>query len=114
MWIGAVVTPFTDTLTVRVDGTVVQTYTEPAVAETGYTLRTIPLNFGTDRQSHGAVQLPRADDPGVANFSVDNVSLLAGGVCATPTPSPSPSTSPSPTPTGEYDDDDNSHRRRHR
>jgi hypothetical protein len=99
MWIGAVVTPFTDTLTVSVDGTVVQTYTEPAVAETGYTLRTIPLNFATTG-NHTVLFSYHGPTTGVANFSVDNVSLLAGGVCATPTPSPSPSTSPSPTPTG--------------
>jgi hypothetical protein len=97
MWIGAVNTPFTDTLTVSVDGTVVQTYTEPATAESGYSLRTIPLNFATTG-NHTILFSYNGPTTGVANFSVDNISLIAGGACPTPTPSPQPSPSPSASP----------------
>lgn len=85
MWIGAVNAPFTDTLTVSIDGTVVQTFTEPATPEAGYTLRTIPLNFAATG-NHTILFSYNGPTAMVANFSVDNVSLIAGGVCPSPTP----------------------------
>ena len=101
MWIGAVTAPFTDTLVVRVDGNVVQTYTEPAVAETGYSLRTIPLNF-TTIGNHTILFTYNGPSTGVANFNVDNLSVTTGGVCPTPTPgvTPTPTPTPSPSPSG--------------
>ena len=83
MWVGAVAFPFTDTLTVRVDGNVVQTFTEPGALETGYTLRTIPLNFATPG-NHTILFAYHGPTANVANFNVDNISLLAGGMCVTP------------------------------
>jgi hypothetical protein len=52
MRIGTVTAPFTDVLNVRVDGTIVQTYLEPATAEPGYTLRTINLNAFANGAPH--------------------------------------------------------------
>src|SRR5204863_2881421 len=99
MWVGTVTTPFTDTLVVRVDGNVVQTFTELATAESGYTLRTIPVTFAA-AGSHTVLFTYTGATTGTASFSVDNVSLTTGGACATPTPgvTPTPVTSPTPTP----------------
>jgi archaellum component FlaG (FlaF/FlaG flagellin family) len=83
MWIGAVSFPFTDTLTVRVDGNVVQTFTEPGAAEPGYSLRVIPLNFATTG-NHTILFTYHGGTANVASFSVDNISLLVGGTCVTP------------------------------
>src|SRR5206468_2852945 len=82
MWVGAVSFPFTDTLTVRVDGNVVQTFSEPGAPETGYTLRTVPLNFATTG-NHTILFAYHGPTANVANFNVDNISLLAGGNCVT-------------------------------
>jgi hypothetical protein len=43
MRVASVAAPSNTTMTVTIDGTVVQTFTEPATAETGYTLRTVDL-----------------------------------------------------------------------
>ena len=102
LWIGAVNTPFTDVLNVRVDGTIVASFTEPAVAETGYTLRTVDVGAFANGASHAILFEYIGPGGAVANFSVDNVSLVAGGVCPTPTPSATPSvtpTTPTPSPT---------------
>jgi hypothetical protein len=80
MWVGAVAAPFTDTLTVSIDGTVVQTFTEPATAESGYTLRSIPVNFASTG-SHTILFTFNGTTTGVANFNIDNVSLLVTGMC---------------------------------
>jgi len=83
MWIGGVSFPFTDTLTVSVDGNVVQTFIEPGAAEAGYSLRSIPVNFVTTG-SHTVLFTYHGPTADVANFNVDNISLLAGGTCVVP------------------------------
>lgn len=83
MWIGSVSFPFTDTLTVKVDGNVVQSFTEPNAAEAGYSLRVIPLNFAA-AGAHTVLFTYHGATANVASFSVDNVTLFAGGNCITP------------------------------
>jgi subtilisin-like proprotein convertase family protein len=101
MWIGAVNAPFTDVLNVRVDGTIVQSFPEPATAETGYTPRTIDVSAFANGASHAILFEYIGPGGAVSNFSVDNVVLTAGGGCATPTPgTPTPTAGPAtPTPT---------------
>ncbi len=83
--IGKVTTPFTDTLTVTIDGTNIATFTEPATAEASYTLRSFDVSAFSDGSSHALLFTYNGPTNGVANFTVDNVSLIAGGACSTPT-----------------------------
>ena len=83
--IGKVTTPFTDTLTVMIDGTNIATFTEPSAAEPGYTLRSFDVSPFADGASHSILFTYNGTTNGVANFTIDNVSLIAGGACATPT-----------------------------
>jgi hypothetical protein len=99
LWIGAVNAPFDATLKVRVDGTVVQTFTEPAVAETGYTLRTINLSAFANGASHAILFDYNDTSSAVSNFSVDDVQLLVTGPCGISTPSPTPTATSFPTAT---------------
>ncbi|MBK8466614.1 MAG: dockerin type I repeat-containing protein [Chloracidobacterium sp.] len=96
--IGKVITPFTDTLTVNIDGTTLTTFTEPASAETSYTLRTFDVSSFADGASHAILFTYTGTTTGASNFTVDNVSLIAGGVCSTPTPSNTPTNTPTATP----------------
>ena len=83
--IGKVITPFTDTLAVTIDGTDVATFTEPSVAEAGYTLRSFDVSAFADGAAHAVLFTYNGTTNGAANFTVDNVSMVAGGACATPT-----------------------------
>ena len=78
-------TPFTDTLTVTIDGTNIATITEPSVAESGYTLRSFDVSAFADGSAHALLFTYNGATNGVANFTVDNVSLIAGGACSMPT-----------------------------
>ena len=60
-----------------------------------YSLRTINLNFAA-AGNHTILFLYRRADGVVANFSVDNISLIAGGTGGCPTPSGSPPITPTP------------------
>ncbi len=84
--IGKVTTPFTDTLTVTIDGTNIATFTEPSVAESGYTLRSFDVSAFANGASHSLLFTYTGTTTGAANFTIDDVSLIAGGVCTTPTP----------------------------
>jgi hypothetical protein len=86
--IGKVITPFTDTLNVKIDGTTITTFTEPAVAESNYTLRSFDVSSFADGSSHTILFTYTGTTTGAANFTIDNVSLIGGGNCVTPTPSP--------------------------
>lgn len=83
--IGKVASPFTDTLAVTIDGTNIATFTEPAAAEPGYTLRSLDVSAFADGASHAILFTYTGTTNGSANFTVDNVSLIAGGACSTPT-----------------------------
>ena len=83
MRVGAVNVPFSDVLNIKVDGNIVQTYTEPAVSEAAYSLRTVNLNAFANGASHTLVFEYIHTDAGVANFTIDNVSLVAD-VCPQP------------------------------
>jgi hypothetical protein len=116
MRIGMVNPPFTDVLNLRVDGAIVQSYAEPATAETDYSERVIDLSAFADGGLHNIEFEYLGPTNQIGSFAVDDVSLVASGVCATPTPtptatatatataastaSPSPTTSPIPTPFG--------------
>lgn len=79
--IGAVATPFTDTLAVRVDATTVATFTEPAVAEPGYTEQFVNVTAFANGASH-AISFAYTHPAGnLADFTVDDVQLLS---CTTP------------------------------
>ncbi len=88
--IGEVTSPYTDTLEVQVDGTTVSggTFTEPATAESSYTLRTFDLTAFADGTTHAIkflyTQDPANPDDNKANFDVDDVTLDI--VCAGASP----------------------------
>ncbi len=104
LWIGAVSAPFTDVLNVKVDGTSVQSWSEPATPETGYTTRTVDVSAFANGGSHAILFEYIGVGGDNSNFSVDNVSLLADcGPVGTPTntltASPTPTITHTPTPT---------------
>jgi hypothetical protein len=75
MRIHTVSSPFTATMTVKVDGATVHTYIEPATAEDAYTQRTVDLSAFADGGSH-TLKLDYVNPTdGYANFNVDDVSL---------------------------------------
>lgn len=74
--IGSVNAPSTSILQVSVDGAVVQTISEPPVAESSYTLRTIDLGAYADGGTHSiSFQYNRPGGVGPDNFTIDDVSL---------------------------------------
>jgi subtilisin-like proprotein convertase family protein len=97
--IGSVTAPSTSVLRVSIDGTVLQTINEPATAETAYTQRTVNISAFANGASHTILfsYARPAGTTGSDNFTIDDVSLIAGG--ATPTPTPTPTVTPTPTPT---------------
>jgi hypothetical protein len=72
------------TLVVSVDGTTVQTFTEPAAAESAYSPRQIDLASFGDGGPHALLFAYDGPDANNASFLVDNVELLA---CSPPPPS---------------------------
>ncbi len=83
--IGAVTAPSTSTLIVRVDGTAVQTITEPAAAEAAYTQRTVDISAFADGGSHAiSFNYSRpAGTTGSDNFTIDDVTLSTACPTAT-------------------------------
>jgi hypothetical protein len=79
--VGAVATPFTDTLTVRVDGTVQVTYPEPTVADPAYTQRYVNVTAFANGAPHALLYTYIGPTTGTANFLIDNVELVT---CTTP------------------------------
>lgn len=75
MRIGTVSSPFTDVLNVRVDGTIVQSFPEPTVAESAYTLRTINLNAFANGANHQIVFEYIGPTSGTGSYVIDDVSL---------------------------------------
>ena len=76
LWISAVTAPFTDTLEVQVDGVTQATFTEPDVAESGYSLHSVDLSAFANGVPHSVSFLytqPAAG--GTSSFNVDDVSL---------------------------------------
>jgi hypothetical protein len=81
--IGGVTAPYTDVLTVKVDGTIVQTITEPSTAEASYSLRSVNLNaYANGGQHIIRFEYTSPSGGGIANFNLDDVSLDV--TCATP------------------------------
>ncbi len=76
LWIGSVVSPFTDTLTVKLDGNTLDTHLEPSTAEPGYTRRSVDVSAYADGGSHALLfEYVGPPDGGTANFCVDDVVL---------------------------------------
>jgi uncharacterized repeat protein (TIGR01451 family) len=75
--IGDVTMPMTDTLVVSVDGIPVATFVEPRVPEPAYTQREIDLTAFGDGGTHDLLFRYDHPDPGNANFTVDDVELVA-------------------------------------
>jgi hypothetical protein len=75
MRIGAVSSPFTDVLNVRVDGTIVQSFPEPTTPEGTYTLRTINMNAFANGAAHAILFEYIGPTAGIGNFAVDDVAL---------------------------------------
>ena len=88
MKIQGVLTPFTDTVIVKVDGAAQQTFTEPATPEIDYTERVVDLSAFANGASHTVVLEYQSSD-GNSNFLIDDVFLE---VC-TSAPSPNQPTS---------------------
>jgi len=99
MRVGAVSDPFTDALNVKIDNVTVQTFAEPATAEDAYTERTVDLSAFADGASHNVQFEYVGPSTGIANFVIDDVSLLAGGICATPSPTGTATSTPTATAT---------------
>jgi hypothetical protein len=100
MRVGTVTAPFTDVVNVRVDGAIVQSFLEPAVAEGAYTERSVNLNAFANNASHALLFEYVGPSSGTGSFVIDDVSLIAGGgTCPSPTPSGTPSPTPSVPPT---------------
>ena len=71
--IGAVSSPFTDVLKVKVDGTTVQTVNEPSTAEASYTLRSVNLNAYANNAQHTILfEYTSPSGGGIADFNVDD------------------------------------------
>lgn len=89
LWIGGVTSPFTDTFSVIVDGTVVQTITEPPAPEAGYGLHSVNLNAYADGNLHTITfRYTTPSGGGIANFSLDDITLDV--VCPSNPPVPTP------------------------
>jgi Carboxypeptidase regulatory-like domain len=97
MRIGTVTAPFTDVLNVRIDGTIVQSYPEPAVAEAAYTKRIIDLSAYANGAVHNVEFEYVGPSNGTGSYVVDDVSLIAG--CPSPTPTTTPTATATSTPT---------------
>jgi hypothetical protein len=85
---GTVTTPFTATLTVKVDGTTVKTHTEAAVAEAAYSLQTVDISAFANGASHTLSFNYLNGATGTNSMVVDDVSIdstPSGVVTATPT-----------------------------
>jgi hypothetical protein len=76
MRVGFVSGPYTDTLTIRVDGAVVHTFQEPAAPELSYSPREVDLTPFADGNAHSIAFTYQHPDAGVANFSVDSIELV--------------------------------------
>lgn len=81
MRIGTVSSPFTDTLTVRVDGVPQVTYTEPTTAEAAYTLRYVDVSAFANGAAHALLFSYVGPSTGTGSFTVDDVELVT---CTTP------------------------------
>ncbi len=88
MRIGMVSAPFTDVLNVKVDNVTVQSYSEPAVAETLYTERIVDLSGFANGSSHNITFEYIGPTTGTGSFVIDDVALYSGTGCATPTSTP--------------------------
>src|SRR6185436_17890964 len=97
--IGTVSTPFTDVLNVRVDGIIQQVYPEPPTAEGAYTERVIDLSLFADGAAHQILFEYIGATNGTGSFVVDDVSLIAGGICPSPTASGTATATATATPT---------------
>ncbi len=75
MRVGTVSSPFTDVLNVRVDGTIVQSFPEPTVAEGAYTLRTINLNAFANGANHAILFEYIGPSSGTGSYVIDDVTL---------------------------------------
>lgn len=75
MRIGTVSAPFTDVLNVRVDGAIVQSYPEPAVAEAGYSGKVINLNAFANGASHAILFEYIGPTSGTGSYVIDDVEL---------------------------------------
>jgi hypothetical protein len=94
MRIGQVNAPTNSSMRVRVDGNVVQTFNEPATAESSYTLRSVDLTAYADGGAHNITfEYNRpAGGNNSDNWTIDDVALNA--TCTNP-----------PTSRGDYDRD---------
>jgi len=79
---------------VFVDGLGIAEISEPSVAENSYTLRSLDLSGFADGGPHELLFWYNGTTSGAADFTIDDVSLFAGGVCATSTPTATPTATP--------------------
>ncbi len=78
--IGAVAAPFTDELTVTIDGTEVASFLEPAVADSFYSARSTIVDPYADGLPHELrFEYVKGTNGNVANFSLDDIELAIVG-----------------------------------
>jgi hypothetical protein len=81
MRVGSVSAPLDDVLRIKIDGTTVQTYSEPAAPEATYSLRTVDVSAFADGLSHTVLFEYSHPGTGVSNFVVDNIEINAVSTC---------------------------------
>src|SRR5207253_2709871 len=75
-----VTAPFNATMTVKIDGQTMQTFTEPAVAEAAYTERTIifPSSFANGASHVVRLEYNNPAGSGTSSFTVDDLTMSVG------------------------------------
>jgi len=91
---GSVTAPFDATLTVKVDGTTVNTHTEAAVAEAAYSQKTVNLAAFANGASHTLSFNYLNGGAGVTNMTVDDVSINSSPPADTTPPQTTITSSP--------------------
>lgn len=77
---GAVVSPFSSTLTVSIDGTTIGTLTEPNTAATQYTMRNFPVPAAlADGNAHNLLFSYNQPTAATINLSVDDITYVMPG-----------------------------------
>lgn len=77
LFVSFVQAPFSDTFDLEVDGVPVASYPEPAVAESGYSERTVDLSAFADGLDHTLeFHYEKPFGGGIANFNLDDVALV--------------------------------------
>ena len=76
LWIGYVVTPFTDALEIRIDGSPLDTITEPTTGDYFYTPKELDLSAYADGNDHTLqFRFTSPANGGLSNWNIDDIQL---------------------------------------